>query len=146
MSNCKPVSTPLVAHFKLSSASCPQTEEEKEKMASIPYVGVVKWIFRYLKGTVDEGLIIDKNLTTTTNVVGFVDSDYGGDLDRRRVCRRTEGIKEAGWLRGLVMDLGIPQGVTVVYCDSQSAIFLTKNDAYHFKTKHIAVKYYYVSG
>ena len=56
----------------------------------------------------------------------------------------TEGIKEAIWLRGLVMDLGIPQGVTVVFSDSQSVIFLTKNDVYHSKTKHISVKYHYV--
>ena len=41
MSNCKSVSTPLAAHFKLSSESCPQTEEEKEKMASIPYANAV---------------------------------------------------------------------------------------------------------
>ena len=30
------------------------------------------------------GFSIDKNLTASTNVVGFVDSDYGDDLDRRR--------------------------------------------------------------
>ena len=115
------------------------------------------------------GLVYDKNLTTYTNVVGFADSDYGGDLDRRRslssyiftLCSgavrwkaqlqpvaalspteaeyvaATEGIKESTWLRGLVIDLGIPQGVTVVFSDSQSAIFLTKNDPYHSKTKHI---------
>lgn len=136
----------------------------------------VKWIFRYLKGTTNLGLVFDKNSTTSTNVVGFIDSDYGGDLDRRRslsgyiftLCSSviswkaqlhpiaalstteaeyvaaTEGIKEATWLRGLVMDLGIPQGVTVVFSDSQSAIFLTKNDAYHSKTKHVEVKYHYV--
>jgi len=32
----------------------------------------------------------------------------------------------------------------VVFSDSQSAIHLTKNDAYHSKTKHISVKYRYV--
>ena len=32
----------------------------------------------------------------------------------------------------------------MVYSDSQSAIHLTKNDAYHSKTKHISVKYRYV--
>ena len=122
------------------------------------------------------GLVFNKNLTASTNVVGFVDSDYGGHLDHRRslssyiftLClggiswkaqlqpiaalstteaeyvAATEGIKEATWLRGLVMDLGIPQGVTVVFSDSQRAIFLTKNDAYHSKTKHVSVKYHYV--
>ena len=29
-------------------------------------------------------------------------------------------------------------------CDSQSAIFLTKNPAYHSKTKHIDVQYNFV--
>jgi len=32
----------------------------------------------------------------------------------------------------------------VVFLDSQSAIHLTKNDAYHSKTKHISVKYHNV--
>ena len=32
----------------------------------------------------------------------------------------------------------------MVFSDSQSAIHLTKNYAYHSKTKHISVKYHYV--
>jgi len=53
-------------------------------------------------------------------------------------------VKEVTWLRGLVIELGISQTTTVVFFDSQSAIHLTKNDAYHSKTKHISVKYHYV--
>ena len=56
----------------------------------------------------------------------------------------TEGVKEATWLRGLVTELGVPQATIVVFFDGQSAIHLTKNDAYHSKTKHIRVKYHYV--
>ena len=56
----------------------------------------------------------------------------------------SEGVKEATWLRGLVIELGVQQDTTVVYFDSQSAIHLTKNDAYHSRTKHISVKYHYV--
>ena len=44
----------------------------------------------------------------------------------------------------LVTELGVPQAATVVFSDSQSAIYLTKNDAYHSKTKHISIKYHYV--
>ena len=40
--------------------------------------------FSVPKRYIDTGLVFDKNLTTSTDVVGFVDSDYGGDLDRRR--------------------------------------------------------------
>jgi hypothetical protein len=44
----------------------------------------VKWILRYLKGTTDFGLLFDKNSVKTNDVIGFVDSDYAGDLDKRR--------------------------------------------------------------
>lgn len=35
MNNCKPVSTPLAAHFKLSSEFCPNTKEEMEHMSYV---------------------------------------------------------------------------------------------------------------
>lgn len=121
-------------------------------------------------------LVFDRAKSTTLNVVGYVDSDYGGDLDHRRstsgyifsLCASsiswkaslqsiaalstteaeyiaaTEGVKEAIWLRGLLNELGITQGTTEVFSDSQSAIHLTKNDAYHSKTKHISVKYHFI--
>ena len=37
----------------------------------------------------------------------------------------TEAVKETIWLRGLVEDLNLHQGVTTTFCDSQSAIHLT---------------------
>ncbi|CAL9112903.1 unnamed protein product, partial [Musa textilis] len=41
----------------------------------------VKWILRYLKGTSDACLEFGKNHDT---LIGFVDSDYAADLDKRR--------------------------------------------------------------
>ncbi|XP_071728192.1 secreted RxLR effector protein 161-like [Rutidosis leptorrhynchoides] len=118
MDNSKPDSTPLAAHFKLSSALSPETEEEVEQMSHVPYASAVgsimyvmvctrpdiaqavsvvsryidrlgkvhwqavQWILRYLKGTTDIGLVFDSG--GNTNVTGYVDSDYAGDLDRRR--------------------------------------------------------------
>ncbi|CAH9096877.1 unnamed protein product [Cuscuta epithymum] len=120
MSNCKSVSTPLGAHFKLSSDSCPKTDADLIYMKNVPYssaVGslmyamvctrpdlayavsvvsrymhnpgkehwsAVKWILRYLKGASSLGLVFNRNASVSTDIVGFVDSDYGGDLDRRR--------------------------------------------------------------
>jgi len=43
----------------------------------------VKWKFRYLKGTVDIGLVFDEDKVTRSNVIGYVDSNYAGDLDKR---------------------------------------------------------------
>ena len=37
MKNSKPVSTPLVGHFKLSKRLCPFTKKEKGEMSIIPY-------------------------------------------------------------------------------------------------------------
>jgi hypothetical protein len=55
-----------------------------------------------------------------------------------------EAVKEAIWLRGLVSDLGLQQDETIVFCDSQSAIHLTKNQMYHERTKHIDVRYHFL--
>ena len=41
-------------------------------------------------------------------------------------------------------ELGKVQNTIKVFCDSQSAIHLAKNLAYHSKTKHIPVKYHFV--
>lgn len=43
----------------------------------------VKWIFRYLAGTRDFGIMFDPKLASTT-VMGYVDADYAEDLDSRR--------------------------------------------------------------
>ena len=53
------------------------------------------------------------------------------------------GFKKATWLRGLITELGISQGVTIAFLDIQSAIHLPKDDAYHSKKKLISIKYHY---
>ena len=133
----------------------------------------VKWILRYLKGTIDKGLCFGGD---TCQISGFVDSDYAGDLDRRRsttgyvfkihgapvswrsmlqatvalstteaeYMAMAEGVKEALWLRGLLDDLGLKQDCVNLNCDSQSAIHLAKNQVHHARTKHIDVRYHFV--
>ena len=56
----------------------------------------------------------------------------------------TEAVKEAIWLQGLLRELGIEQEGITVFCDSQSAIQLVKNQVYHARTKHIDVRYHFV--
>ncbi|PHU18081.1 hypothetical protein BC332_13776 [Capsicum chinense] len=171
MSKSKSVSTPLASHFKISSEFYPKTEETIEIMSNIPYSSVVGGLMYAmvctrpdlaytLKGTINLGLVFDRNKVTSNDVVGFVDSDYGGDIDRHislsgynfTLCSgsiswkaslqsiaalstteaeyvtTTKGVKEATWLRGLILELGVSQDTTVVFSDSQSVIYLTKND------------------
>ena len=56
----------------------------------------------------------------------------------------TEASKEMIWLNGCLEELDLKQGRGVLYCDSQSAIHLTKNPVYHTRTKHIDVKYHFI--
>jgi len=209
MKDAKPVSTPFASHFRLSAAQSPQSDEDEEYMARVPYssaVGsimyamvctrpdishavsvvsrymscpgkmhwqAVKWILKYLRGTSSACLEFGRNSNILT---GFVDSDYAGDLDKRRSLSGyvfcigscavswkatlqpvvalstteaeymaiTEAIKEALWLKGLFGELCLYQEITIVHCDSQSAIHLTKDQMYHERTKYIDVKYHFI--
>ena len=44
----------------------------------------VKQILRYIKGTIDVGLVFEKDSTGKQECVGHIDSDYAGDLDKHR--------------------------------------------------------------
>ena len=41
MGDAKPVSTPLASHFRLSKSQSPETEEDREFMAKIPYASAI---------------------------------------------------------------------------------------------------------
>ena len=44
----------------------------------------VKWILQYIQKTVDVSLLFERDDTLGQGVIGYVDSDYTGDLDKRR--------------------------------------------------------------
>lgn len=48
----------------------------------------VKWVMRYLKGTLDHGLMYGKSKHEVCEVRGYVDSDFAGDLDIRKSISR----------------------------------------------------------
>ena len=43
----------------------------------------MKWIVRYIKGIIDVGLVLEKDYTGKQDCIGYIDSDYAGDLDKR---------------------------------------------------------------
>ncbi|WVZ79655.1 hypothetical protein U9M48_027210 [Paspalum notatum var. saurae] len=212
MHNAKPVSTPLAAHFRLSSDLCPTSDDDIEYMSRVPYssaVGslmyamvcsrpdlshalsvvsrymanpgkehwrAVQWIFIYLRGTSSACLQFGKS---RDGLVVYIDSDHAGDLDKRRsltgyvftiggcaVCWKAclqatvalstteaeymaifEACKEAIWLKGLYSELcGVSCSCVTIHCDSQSDIYLTKDQMFHERTKHIDVRYHFIRG
>jgi len=133
----------------------------------------VKWVLRYLRGTSSYCITYNKS---SEFVCGYVDSDFAGDLDKRRstsgyvftlaggaiswmsklqnivalstteaeYIAASHACKEAVWLKGLLGEFGRLQDNIKLLCDSQSAIHLAKNPAYHSKSKHIPIKYHFV--
>ncbi|KAH9307354.1 hypothetical protein KI387_035265, partial [Taxus chinensis] len=133
----------------------------------------VKWILRYLRGTMGTVLCYSGSDTTLR---GYVDSDMAGDVDSRRsttgyiytvggttvswisrlqklvalstteaeYVAATEASKEMIWLQQLLEELGHKQEECKLYSDSQSAIHLAKNSAFHSRTKHIQLRYHFI--
>ncbi|GMF45434.1 unnamed protein product [Phytophthora fragariaefolia] len=58
----------------------------------------------------------------------------------------SEGAKEGEWLWHLLSQMGFKQELPVqVWCDSRSAIRITKNSGNHKASKHIEIKYLFTS-
>jgi hypothetical protein len=109
-------------------------------------------------------------------LVGYVDSDYEADLNKRRsltgyvftvggcvvswraglqptVALSTteaqyvaacDASKEVVWLKGLYAEFCGDTSCITSFCDSQSVVFLTKDQMFHERTKHIDIKYHYI--
>ena len=56
----------------------------------------------------------------------------------------TEVRKEMIWLHDFLDELGKKQEMSILHSDSQSAIFLGKNSAFHSNSKHIQTKYHFI--
>jgi hypothetical protein len=48
------------------------------------HVAAVKRIIRYMKGTIDQGILYRKSSNCEMQLKGWTDSDYAGDLDDRK--------------------------------------------------------------
>jgi hypothetical protein len=55
-----------------------------------------------------------------------------------------EACRESAWLKGLYAELFGDDSCVNLFCDSQSAIYLTKDQMFHERRKNIDVKYHYV--
>ena len=130
---------------------------------------VVKWILKYLRGTANHALCFG---CSETVLQGYVDSDIAGEKDSRRstigyvftiggtsvswiskvalstteeeYVAATEASKEMIWLQRFMEELGKKQENNRLYCDSQSAIQLANNSAFHSKTSHIQLMYHFI--
>jgi hypothetical protein len=133
----------------------------------------VKWLMRYLRGSADVSLNFTKaglklqgfvdadlggDVDSRKSTTGFVYTlggtavCWGSKLQKvvalstteAEYVAVTEAAKEMVWLQGLMGELGKAIEKGVLHSDSQSAIFLAKNPAFHSRTKHIQMKYHFI--
>jgi hypothetical protein len=53
------------------------------------------------------------------------------------------GVKEALWLRKLLVDFGYPNKMVTIFCDNQASISLLKNPVTSARSKHIDVSHHF---
>jgi hypothetical protein len=131
-----------------------------------------KWILRYLKGIINHYICFgDKNNSvleayTDTDWTGDIDSrkstfgylicfrneivSWQSKLQKYVALSTTEAeyiaimeaCKKLIWMKKLLYELGVRQERYVLFCDSQSAIHLSKNLMFHSRSKHIELMYH----
>ena len=48
------------------------------------------------------------------------------------------------WMKHMVEDYGLHQGILTLFCDNTSAINISKNPVQHTRTKHIELRYHFI--
>nr|GEW48471.1 ribonuclease H-like domain-containing protein [Tanacetum cinerariifolium] len=134
----------------------------------------VKRIFRYLRGTVNMGLLYLKG--SSFKLIAFLDADHVGCIDSGKST--SGGIQFLGdklvswmsmkqnctamslaeakyvalsascaqvmWMRTQLQDYGFNYNKIPLYCDSQSTIAILCNPVQHSRTKHIHTRYHFI--
>ena len=129
-----------------------------------PHLIALKRIFRYLRGTVDFGLLLHR-WSSSTELIVYTDADWAGCSDTRRSTSGyavflgdnlvswsskrqpvvANGVAEASWLRQLLAGLHSPLSRSaLVYCDNVSAVYLSTHLVQHQRTKHVEIDLHFV--
>ncbi|GJR44981.1 retrovirus-related pol polyprotein from transposon TNT 1-94 [Tanacetum coccineum] len=174
MDSCDPVDTPMVDRLKLDedplgipvdqtrfrsmvgslmylTASRPDLVFEvciSARYQASPtknHLEALKWVFRYLRGTINWGLWYPK--ATAMTLMAYTDADHAGCQDTRR---KAEYIAMSGccaqilWMRSQLTDYGFAFNKIPLYCDNRSAIALCCNNVQHSRSKHIDIRHHFI--
>ncbi|GKD17971.1 retrovirus-related pol polyprotein from transposon TNT 1-94 [Tanacetum coccineum] len=99
-----------------------------------------KRIFRYLKETPNLGLWYPKGLGF--DLKPYSDLDYPGF--------KAEYVAAAGccaqvlWIKSWLADYDVLYDKVPIFCDNTSVIAILNNPVFHFRTKHIDIRYHFI--
>ncbi|KAH9678884.1 Integrase catalytic domain-containing protein [Citrus sinensis] len=132
MQDCKSISISFPVNFKLSSSMCPSNEAKMKEMSQVPYASAVGSLMFAMICTRPD---IAQAVGETVVALSTTEAEY---------MAATQAYKEAIWIQMLLEELRHKQEKNFVYCDSQSALHIARNPAFHSRTKHIGVQYHFV--
>ncbi|GJZ92121.1 retrovirus-related pol polyprotein from transposon TNT 1-94 [Tanacetum coccineum] len=138
------------------------------------HLHAIKRIFKYLRGTVNWGLLYLKD--SSIALTAYADADHAGCQDTRRSTygsmqllgdrliswsskrqksaaissTKAECIALSGccaqvlWMRSQLTDYGLGFNKIPMYCDNKSAIALCCNNVQHSRSKHIDIRFHFI--
>nr|GEU31117.1 hypothetical protein [Tanacetum cinerariifolium] len=106
------------------------------------HLHAVKRIFRYLRGTVNQGLWYPKDSSIT--LTAFTDADRTVCQDTHRSTSGSMQFLGDRLMRSLLTNYGLGFNKIPMYCDKKSAIALCCNNVKHFRSKHIDIRYHFI--
>ncbi|KAG8482181.1 hypothetical protein CXB51_026801 [Gossypium anomalum] len=127
--------SPRQWYKRLSSALFPQSDNEIEYMSHVLYSSVVGSLMYAMFGRTEDG------------VIEYIDADFARDLNRRRSLTGyvfTIGGCAISWKATLQTTITLSTTEAEYMVITESTIFLTKDQMFHERTKHIDVRYHFV--
>nr|XP_016461374.1 PREDICTED: uncharacterized mitochondrial protein AtMg00810-like [Nicotiana tabacum] len=117
----------------------------------VPHLAATLHLLRYLKGTVDYGILINNSSDfTLQGPISWklkkqpVVSLSSAEVEYRSLNKL---VAELTWLTRLLDDLGVERVANVsIFYDNHSALHFARNPVFHERTKHIEVDCHFLRG
>ncbi|GJY83965.1 retrovirus-related pol polyprotein from transposon TNT 1-94, partial [Tanacetum coccineum] len=122
METCDPADTPMVEKSKLDEDL--QGKAVDPTQPTKKHLHAVKRIFRYLRGTINTGMLYSKN--SCIALTAFAYADHASCQDAKKT------------------DYGLVFNKIPLYCDNKSVIALCYNNFQHSRSKHIDIRHHFI--
>ncbi|GJU52074.1 retrovirus-related pol polyprotein from transposon TNT 1-94 [Tanacetum coccineum] len=178
MDSCDPIDTPMVDRLKLDEEPLRTPVDQTRFCSMVGYLmyltasrpdlvydvcmcaryqasptkthlEALKRVFRYLRGTINWGLLYLKD--TAMALTAYADADHVGCQDTRRSTSGSAQFlrdKLVSWSpkkqKSTLLDYGFAFNKIPLYCDNRSAIALCYNNVQHSRSIHIDIRHHFI--
>nr|GEZ55296.1 hypothetical protein [Tanacetum cinerariifolium] len=119
MVGCNPSRTHVDTGSKLGDGGTPVVDPTLYRSLAEPHFSSLKWILRYVQGTLDYGLQLFSS--TTNSLIAYSDADWAGCPTTAKAEYRgvANAVVETCWIRNLLHELHTPLSFSnIMYCDN----------------------------